>query len=84
MERADAKITLGSERKGHKRKLAENSLETLAPGDNSSPLPQDVEIQVNKLNSSFSWREADCLVDRRATLTPLQMLKAFAELGSVN
>lgn len=66
MERADAKITLGSERKGHKRKLAETSLETLAPGDNSSPLPQDVEIQVNKLNSSFSWREADRLVARRA------------------
>lgn len=46
MERADAKISLGSERKGNKWKLVETSVETLAPSDTSSPLPQDVQIKV--------------------------------------
>jgi hypothetical protein len=67
MEKAYDKISLGSEREGHKRKLAETSLETLAPSDINIPLPRDIQIQVNKFNSSFSWREADCLVARQAT-----------------
>uniref|UniRef100_A0A0D6QYQ3 BTB domain-containing protein n=1 Tax=Araucaria cunninghamii TaxID=56994 RepID=A0A0D6QYQ3_ARACU len=67
MERGDPRIVVGSERKGHKRKLAETSLAALAnENDNTSILPQDVKIQVNKLNSTFSWREADRFAARRA------------------
>lgn len=73
MERGDPKIVVGGERKGHKRKLAETSAGQEKDKDKeneeecpTSLLPQDVNIQVGRLNSSFSWREADRFTVRRA------------------
>lgn len=74
-----------SERKGQKRKLEEEieekqrEISAAVPfGDAREALLYEVTAQVNILNSTFSWNEADRAAAKRAT----HVLAEFAKNGN--
>jgi hypothetical protein len=65
----------GSERKGHKRKLADTSfLLSAVEGPNNS-LVLDVRAQVDVLKSCLSWRESDRVAARCAAHALAELAK---------
>ena len=78
-DRMDAKFIVSSERKGHKRKLADTNLasEPFAEGSNSCSLSADVKAQVEILKASVSASESDRLAARKAA----HALADFAKQG---
>ena len=67
------------ERKGHKRKLEEEFEEereiAVPTGDAKQALLTEVSAQVEILNSSFSWKEADRAAAKRATHVLAELAK---------
>ncbi|KAL5701840.1 hypothetical protein ACHQM5_027133 [Ranunculus cassubicifolius] len=69
------------ERKGQKRKLEEDFDEeqqheiSLSSPDGHKALLNDVNVQVNFLNSAFSWKEIDRSVAKRATHVLAELAK---------
>ncbi|KAL3676603.1 hypothetical protein R1sor_026551 [Riccia sorocarpa] len=75
IERMDTKSISGSERKGHKRKLADTSLGLLAADGPNNHLVVDVRNQIEILKSSTSWRESDRVAARRAAHSLAELAK---------
>lgn len=67
------------ERKGHKRKLEEEFEEereiSVPTGDAKQALLTEVSDQVEILNSTFSWKEADRAAAKRATHVLAELAK---------
>lgn len=67
------------ERKGQKRKLEEEIEEerqiSVPSGDARQVLLAEVGVQVNILNSTFSWKEADRAAAKRATHVLAELAK---------
>ncbi|CAM6085940.1 unnamed protein product [Calypogeia fissa] len=74
-ERMDTKILSGSERKGHKRKLADTSLGLLATDGVNNRLIVDVRAQVTILKACLSGSEPDRLAARRAAHALAELAK---------
>ncbi|BBN18961.1 hypothetical protein MPTK1_8g06830 [Marchantia polymorpha subsp. ruderalis] len=74
-ERMDTKIISGSERKGHKRKLADTSLGLVAADGPNNHLILDVRNQIEVLKGCTSWREADRVAARRAAHSLAELAK---------
>jgi hypothetical protein len=75
-ERMDTKILSGSERKGHKRKLADTSLGLLGAADGiNNRLIIDVRAQVTILKACTSGSEPDRLAARRAAHALAELAK---------
>lgn len=86
-ERMDTKILSGSERKGHKRKLADTSLGLLATDGVNNRLIVDVRAQVTILKACSSGSEPDRLASRRAAHALAELAKHgkfFNPLSSAN
>lgn len=71
----DTKIISGSERKGHKRKLADTSLGLVAADGPNNHLILDVRNQIEVLKGCTSWREADRVAARRAAHSLAELAK---------
>lgn len=67
------------ERKGHKRKLEEEFEEereiSVPTGDAKQAILTEVSDQVEILNSTFSWKEADRAAAKRATHVLAELAK---------
>lgn len=82
-ERMDTKSLSGSERKGHKRKLADTSLGLLAIDGPNNALIVDVRGQVGILKTCLSWKEADRTAARRAAHALAELAKHGNSLRSL-
>jgi hypothetical protein len=74
-ERMDTKILSGSERKGHKRKLADTSLGLLAADGANNRLILDIRAHVTILKACTSGSEPDRLAARRAAHALAELAK---------
>lgn len=89
-DRMDAKFPPGSERKGHKRKLADTTLGAVPVDGSNNSLVADVKAQVEILKTCVSSAEADRVAARRAAHTLAEFAKqeenieAIVEEGAVS
>lgn len=81
-DRMDTKFLAATERKGHKRKLADTNLvtEPQAGGSNTCSLSTDVRAHVEILKASISASESDRLAARKAA----HALADFAKQGMIS
>lgn len=74
-DRMDTKSHSGSERKGHKRKLADTSLGLSAVDGPNNHLIAEVRGQVDSLRTCLSWRDSDRTSARRAAHALAELAK---------
>lgn len=74
-DRMDTKSHSGSERKGHKRKLADTSLGLSAVDGPNNHLIAEVRGQVDVLRTCLSWRDSDRTSARRAAHALAELAK---------
>jgi hypothetical protein len=74
-DRMDTKSHSGSERKGHKRKLADTSLGLSAVDGPNNHLIAEVRGQVDFLRTCLSWRDSDRTAARRAAHALAELAK---------
>ena len=74
-DRMDTKSHSGSERKGHKRKLANTSLGLSAVDGPNNHLIAEVRGQVDFLRTCLSWRDSDRTSARHVAHTLAELAK---------
>ncbi len=75
MDTKSLSLSGASERKGHKRKLADTSLGLSAAEGSNNSLTLDVRAQVDILKRCISWKETDRLAARSAAHALAELAK---------
>jgi hypothetical protein len=75
MDTKSLSLSGASERKGHKRKLADTSLGLSAAEGSNNSLTLDVRAQVDILKSCISWKETDRVAARSAAHALAELAK---------
>jgi hypothetical protein len=75
MDTKSFSLSGASERKGHKRKLADTSLGLSAAEGSNNSLTLDVRAQVDILKSCISWKETDRVAARSAAHALAELAK---------
>jgi hypothetical protein len=75
MDTKSLSLSGASERKGHKRKLADTSLGLSAAEGSNNSLTLDVRAQVDILKSCISWKETDRVAARGAAHALAELAK---------